>query len=66
MYLSYSVWYFVCDDTFYDKSSSPGPFKLGCINYTLDGKADTIHTLLAKINGDMFKRSVAGKYSSNT
>jgi len=55
------VWYFVYDDTFYDKSFSPGPFKLGCINYALEGKADTIVSLLGKVNSDMFKRTVAGK-----
>lgn len=48
------------DDTFFDGKSNPGPFKLGCTNYTLDGKADAILSLLAKVNSDMFKRTVAG------
>jgi len=55
------VWYFVYDDTFFDQSSCPGPFKLGYINYTLEGKTDAFPSLLSKINGDMFKRNVAGK-----
>lgn len=56
----YRVWYVVYDETFYDRTNPPGPFKLGFINYTLEGKNDNFQGLLAKINGDMFKKTVAG------
>lgn len=59
--MSFRVWYFVYDETFFDQSSCQGPFKLGYINYTLEGKSDAFPSLLTKINGDMFKRNVAGK-----
>lgn len=57
------VWYVVYDETFYDRSNCPGPYKLGFINYTQEGKNDTFQGLLAKINGDMFKKTVSGSAS---
>lgn len=61
IYRGLRVWYFVYDENFYEPAASPGPFKLGYINYTLEGKSDAFPSLLSKINGDMFKRNVAGK-----
>ena len=55
------VWYVVYDETFYEKSQCPGPYKLGFINYTLDGKNDNFQGMMAKLNGDMFKKAVAGE-----
>lgn len=57
------MWFLLLDDTFYDasdKSKCPGPMKISYVNYVPEGKNDNFVNILARLNDDIFKRSVPG------
>ena len=61
VFILFRLWYLVLEEIFYDKTATPGPFKIGYVNYNPENKNDTFESLLSKLNDDLFKGAIPGR-----